>query len=224
MTFSLVARDPRSGAFGMVICSSSPAVAARCVHLRPGVGAAGSQNITDPRLGQRALDLLAEGRTARQAVDDIVAQTPAIGYRQLILVDGHGRTAAFSGPHTLGVHAVAHGAAAVAAGNLLRHERVVETMLGAYAGSRVDGFEDRLLHGLRAALAAGGEAGPVRSAGLCVVDTVAWPVTDLRVDWDDDPVGKLRQLWDVWRAQKEHYRARGLDPSGAPSFAVPGDP
>ena len=68
MTFSLAARDPATGAFGMVLSSSSPAVASRCLHLRPVVGVAASQNVTNPALGPRLLDLLQGGATAEEAI------------------------------------------------------------------------------------------------------------------------------------------------------------
>ena len=68
MTFSLVARCARTGQFGMVISSSSPAVAARCAHVRAGVGAVASQNVTDPDLGPAVLDHLAQGLSADQAL------------------------------------------------------------------------------------------------------------------------------------------------------------
>ena len=84
-------------------------------------------------------------------------------------------------------------------------------------------LELRLLDGLEAAIVAGGEAGPVHSAGLQVVEDVPWPVTDLRIDWHDDPIGELRRLWSVWAPQKQDYRTRGLDPTEAPSYGVPGD-
>ena len=71
MTFSLVARCARTGQFGMAIASSSPAVAARCVHLRPGVGAVASQNITDPTLGPLILDRLETGLSAAQALASV---------------------------------------------------------------------------------------------------------------------------------------------------------
>ncbi|GIR51209.1 MAG: hypothetical protein CM15mP60_2700 [Alphaproteobacteria bacterium] len=54
MTFSIVARCAKTGQFGMAVASSSPAVAARCAYARAGVGAAASQNVTDPRLGPAA--------------------------------------------------------------------------------------------------------------------------------------------------------------------------
>ena len=96
-------------------------------------------------------------------------------------------------------------------------------MLAGYADSAAAAFEERLLDGLRAALAAGGEAGPVHSAGLVVVEDVPWPVTDLRVDYADDPIGDLAELWQLWKPQKDDYRVRGLDPTCAPSYGVPGD-
>jgi uncharacterized Ntn-hydrolase superfamily protein len=96
-------------------------------------------------------------------------------------------------------------------------------MIEAFAARAGDALGDRLVAALRAGLAAGGEAGPVRSAGLLVADAVAWPVTDLRVDWAEDPVGELADLWELWKPQMDDYVLRALDPSAAPGFGVPGD-
>ena len=85
-------------------------------------------------------------------------------------------------------------------------------------------FAARLLRALRAGVEAGGEAGPIHSAGLLVVRDVSWPIVDLRVDWaDDDPVGELTALWERYEPQVEDYVRRALDPAAAPSFGVPGD-
>jgi uncharacterized Ntn-hydrolase superfamily protein len=73
MTFSLTAGDPRTGAFGIVISSSSLAVAARCAHLAPGAGAVASQNVTNPALGIRGLALLRHGLAAKRVIADLVA-------------------------------------------------------------------------------------------------------------------------------------------------------
>ena len=86
-----------------------------------------------------------------------------------------------------------------------------------------DHLAARLLDALRAGAAAGGEEGPVHSCGLLVADKVSWPVTDLRVDWHDDPITELARLWAVWRPQEAAYLQRALDPTTAPSYAVPGD-
>jgi uncharacterized Ntn-hydrolase superfamily protein len=223
MTFSLVARDPATGAFGIVICSSSPAVASRCAHARATVGVVASQNVTNPALGPRVLDALAGGSDADGALKAAQAQEQFPDYRQVTVVDVHGNTAVHSGPNSLGVHTQVQGDQAVAAGNLLNHERVIFELLTGYADSAAGAFEERLLDGLRAALAAGGEAGPVHSAGMVVVEDVPWPVTDLRVDHADDPIGDLAELWQLWKPQKKDYRVRAVDPTRAPSYGVPGD-
>ena len=223
MTFSLAARDPATGAFGLVISSSSPAVAARCLHLRPLVGAAASQNVTNPALGPRLLDLLQGGAPAAEAMTQVVAEEAHPESRQLTVVDAVGRVAHFSGARTLGTHAVAPGHQAVAAGNLLAGPQVVQAMIDAYQASPAATFEERLLAGLRGGLAAGGEEGPVRSAGLAVAEDVPWPVTDLRVDDADDPATELSRLLTLWLPLKRDYRTRALDPGAAPSYGVPGD-
>jgi uncharacterized Ntn-hydrolase superfamily protein len=223
VTFSLVGRCERTGMVGTAVTSSSPAVAARCAHARAGAGAAASQNVTDPRLGPAVLDLMAGGRSAQQAVDAALAKAPGAAHRQLTAVDEAGSTGAFSGAHTLGTHAVARGHGAVAAGNLLASEGVPEAMVEAFAADPGAHVGARLLAALRAGLDAGGEEGAIRSAGIVVCDRVEWPVVDLRVDWDDDPIGRLAEAWAVWEPQIEAYVTRALDPGASPSFGVPGD-
>lgn len=223
MTFSLLGVEAETGRIGGVISSSSPAVAARCLAVRAGVGAATSQNVTDPRLGPRLLDLLGAGLSPQEAIDEVVASEPDVEYRQLAAVDRQGRTAAFSGARTLGRHASADGDGAVAAGNLLADTSVPAAMLDGFHASSRTPLGDRLVAALQAGLAAGGEDGPVRSAGLLVADAVAWPVADLRVDWADDPVGELARLWRLWEPQMEDYVRRALEPRAAPNFGVPGD-
>jgi uncharacterized Ntn-hydrolase superfamily protein len=223
VTFSLAARDPATGAFGLVVSSSSPAVAARCLHLRPGVGAASSQNVTNPALGPGLLDRVQAGATATEALAQVVAEEAHRESRQLTVVDTAGQVAHFSGTGTLGTHAAATGHQAVAAGNLLAGPQVVPAMIDAYQASTAATFEERLLAGLLGGLAEGGEEGPVRSAGLAVAEDVAWPVTDLRVDDADDPAAELSRLLALWLPLKGDYRTRALDPAAAPAYGVPGD-
>jgi len=207
---------------GLAVSSSSPAVAARCAYARAGVGAAGSQNITDPTLGPKLLDLMAMGLPAPDAVSALAAATPNIAYRQLTAVDSSGRTGAFSGERTLGRHAAAHGDGAVAAGNMLKSTDVPARMLAAFE-SAAGALGGRLIAAMQAGLDAGGEEGPVHSAGLLLVRDVTWPVADLRVDWSDDPIQGLKQLWGIYEPQLEAYVTRAIDPTVAPSFGVPGD-
>ncbi|HEX5562052.1 MAG TPA: DUF1028 domain-containing protein [Nocardioidaceae bacterium] len=222
MTFAVLASDA-SGAVGMAVASSSPAVAARCVHLRPGVGGAASQNVTDPRLGPALLDALEEGREPAEAMAAVVAAAPHSGFRQLMVTDLDGGTASFSGEGTLGVHAAAEGTRVVSAGNLLADDGVPAAVVAAFEATGGD-LEERLMVAMEAGLAAGGEAGPVHSAGLSVARRVPWLETDLRVDWhDEDPVGELRRLLDRWLPERDAYVTRALDPSAAPSYGVPGN-
>lgn len=83
---------------------------------------------------------------------------------------------------------------------------------------------DRIIAAMAAAVDAGGEEGPVRSAGMLLVDTVGWPVADLRIDWSEaDPIDELAALWRLWQPQMDAYVTRALDPRAAPSYGVPGD-
>jgi len=223
VTFSLVARDARTGALGMVVSSSSPAVAARCLHLRAGVGAVASQNVTNPALGTAVLDRLEAGNAADVALAAVLGTEKHTAYRQLTVVDASGRTAEHSGENALGTRAASVGDQCVAAGNLLADEAVIPAMVTAFEAADGEELEHRLLAAFRAAVEAGGEAGEIRSAGLAVVDDVPWRTTDLRVDDAEDPLGEIKRLLALWMPQKADYRVRALDPTAAPSYGVPGD-
>jgi uncharacterized Ntn-hydrolase superfamily protein len=223
MTLSIAARLPDANMFGVAIASSSPAVAARCAHARRGAGAVATQNITDPSLGSQILDSLEMGSDARAALDEALQATPFGAYRQLIVVGREGPPVVHSGANALGIVGTALGANAGAAGNLLARPNVPAAMIAAFEAA-TDHFAACLLQALRAGVEAGGEAGPIHSAGLLVVRDVSWPIVDLRVDWtDDDPVAVLTSLWQRYEPQVEDYVRRALDPESAPSFGVPGD-
>lgn len=225
MTFSLILRDPETGEFGSAISSSSPAVAARCVNLADGLGGAHSQNVTDPRLGPALIERLRAGDSAQQAIDAVVAAAdPAtIDFRQLLVLDASGAPAVFSGTRALGIFGSAGRENAVAGGNMLASLDVLDALVDT-ALTAPGRIEERLLAALRAAVAAGGEAGPVYSAGISVVGSAGWRVTDLRVDWaEDDPIEQLGRALDEWLPQRDDYVSRGLNPAAAPSYGVPGD-
>lgn len=223
MTFSLVARCEKTGMFGMAIASSSPAVAARCAFARAGVGAVASQNVTDPSLGPLTLDLMAGGMSATDAIAAVVERSKFIEYRQVLAVDKLGGTAIHSGPNSLGIWTQASANNVASGGNLLANDSVPQAIVDAYLSSRGH-IGDRLIAAMRAALAAGGEAGPVHSAGMKIVDAVSWPVVDLRCDWSEGcPIENIATAWNVYKPQIDAYTQRALDPREAPSYGVPGD-
>jgi uncharacterized Ntn-hydrolase superfamily protein len=222
VTFSLLGRCARTGRLGMVVSSSSPAVAARCAHPRPGVGIAASQNVTDPRLGPALLDALERTGDAERALAAVASGAMHVEHRQLVLLAADGSTAAHTGAAALGTNGQRTGAGCAAAGNLLASADVLDAMIAAFEGSAGE-LGDRLVGALRAAEAAGGEAGPVRSAGLVMTGAVEWPVADLRVDWHDAPVDALAELWALYAPQLDDYVIRALEPGAAPGYGVPGE-
>ena len=223
MTFSLVARCVETGMFGLAISSSSPAVAARCAYARAGVGAVTSQNVTDPTLGPLALDLMQGGMTAAEAIAGVRDLGRFIEYRQVLAVDKTGATAIHSGPKSLGIWTHAQGPDVASGGNMLANDGVPRAVVDGFLAS-TGHLGDRLIASMRAGLAAGGEAGPLHSAGMLMVDKVAWPVADLRCDWTDDcPIENIATAWDIYKPQLDAYVQRALDPREAPSYGVPGD-
>lgn len=225
MTFSLIGRCAETGMLGVAITTSSICVASRCPWARAGAGAVSTQNVTDPTIGPRVLDLLAAGKTAAEGLQAVLGESQYAEYRQVTVVDRQGRTAHHSGTKTLGTNAVAEGKDCIAAGNLLANADVPKAMAKIFEAHPDLHLAERLLRGLEAGIVAGGEKGPVRSAGLLVVDRQIWPLVDLRVDWsEEDPIAGLRGLWDRYRPQMGDYVTRALDPRSAPAYGVPGDP
>lgn len=222
MTFSIIARCGRTGRFGAAVASSSPAVASRCIRVRSAVGAAVSQNITDPGLGVMALDLMAAGASPQEALAQLRHQ-PHIEYRQLMAINAEGKPAAFTGEKALGTLATAVGNEAACAGNLLANTEVPASMLRAFEASE-GSLAERLMLAMLAGQAAGGEEGPVHSAGLLVIGDLSWPSVDLRLDWvEEDPVQALYAVWKLYEPQEQAYITRAKDPRAAPTFGVPGD-
>lgn len=223
MTFSLVARCSDTGMFGVAISSSSPAVAARCSYARAGVGAVASQNITDPRLGPLVLDAMAHGLGASEALLRVMRSHAHQDFRQVLVVDQVGSSQVHSGKKALGHWSSATGPNVASGGNLLENTGVPQSIVDAFIGS-TGHLGDRLISAMQAGLAAGGEAGPVHSAGMLLVDKVSWPVADLRCDWTEQcPIQSIASLWDIYKPQLNDYVQRALNPGEAPSYGVPGD-
>ena len=138
MTLSILGRCPETGMLGGAVTSSSICVASRCLFTRSGVGAALTQNITDPELGQWMLDLLEKGSNstgtfgANDAVAQVVAEAEHIAWRQLVLLDSAGKSAVHTGAKSLGIHTSAQGIQSAAAANLLANEKVPQAMVTAF--------------------------------------------------------------------------------------------
>ena len=223
MTFSIVGMCERTAMAGVAITTSSISVGSRCPWVRAGAGAVATQNVTDPSIGNEVLDLMAQGTDAPAALAAVMDGRPFAEYRQVTAVDLSGNIAERTGAEILGTHAVSHGVQCVAAGNLLSSTRVPGAMTEGFASHADLQLAERLLCALEAGVAAGGEEGPTQSAALLVAGENAWPLVDLRVDWSEDPVGDLRDLWVRYKPQMNDYLDRALNPAVAPAYGVPGD-
>ena len=216
MTFSVVGMCRQTGMFGAAVTTSSIGVGSRCPFAQAGVGAVLTQHRTDPRLGPRGLELLAAGHSASQAMAALVQENPTIGWRQLAIIDTQGETAYYHGDRISSIHAAAQGNAVCAIGNILRSEDVPQAMVEAFGQGPEAHLAERLLRALEAGLEAGGELKQVKSAALVVVHEQPFPLVDLRVELNPQPLVELRFLWELYRPQLELYVRRAIDPDSVP--------
>jgi len=224
MTFSIVGHCAKTGMVGVAITTSSISVGSRCPHVRAGVGAVTTQNVTDPSIGPKLLDAIAKGSSVSEAIASVMQGQAHPAYRQVAAVDMTGAVAHVTGANILGTNAISTGMGCVAAGNLLSNENVPKAMTASFDTQSDLHLADRLLTALQAGIAAGGEEGPTHSAALLVAKEHSWPLVDLRVDWADECPGEvLRSLWNTYEPQMEAYNLRAINPDVAPSYGVAGD-
>jgi uncharacterized Ntn-hydrolase superfamily protein len=216
MTFSLVGMCRQTGMFGAAVTTSSMGVGSRCPYARAGVGVVLTQHRTDPRLGPRGLELLAAGQAASQVIETLVQENLTIGWRQLAVIDKKGATAYHHGDKIQSIHAAAQGEAVCAIGNIMRNRDIPQAMVAAFAHDPDDHLAERLLRALEAGLKAGGEFKQVKSAALLVVHEQPFPLVDLRVELNPQPLAELRFLWELYRPQAELYVRRATDPDRVP--------
>lgn len=214
MTFSLLLRCPRTGQTGAAVTTSSPAVGARVVFTSRHGGVL-TQARTDPRLGPRGLQLLAEGCGAQDTLAALVATAIAPRWRQLAVLDREGRTAHHTGASIRGALAAAEGPGCVAIGNILAHGEVPRAMLDAALAAPSEPLAERLLRALEAGEAAGGEGRPLESAALRVEGGHGFAHVDLRVDFDPLPLRALRRCWEAYAPMEPVVVTRALDPEAA---------
>ena len=218
MTLTIVAREPGSGLLGIAQSTNPLSVGARCPFIRANVGAVSTQAYTDPGLGPLALELLALGYSPQKVIAELAASDPHFAWRQVGIVDRHGRVAVHTGEQNKIHKGAISGDGYVVMGNLLASERVLPDMDRAWRYSDGEPFEERLMKTITAGRDAGGDAGGHRSAALITYDTEPWARTDLRVDFapkragEPDAVDLLRRAWDRYRPLIPFYKVRPHHP------------
>ena len=195
MTWSIVARDPGTGAFGVAVTTKFFAVGALCPHAASGVGALSTQALVNPTYGPRGLRLLAERKPAAAVVEALLATDAGRGTRQLHVIDRLGGIAAHTGGDCVGWcgHTIEDGFSV--AGNMLAGPQVIAATVAAYQDAADAPFADRLLRGLEAGQAAGGDKRGKQSAALLIYAGEEYPALDLRVDDHAEPLAELRRLY-----------------------------
>lgn len=195
MTFSIVARDPRTGAVGVATATAGPMVGALVPHAQSGRGAVATQAMTNPYL---AIDILAllEHQPASAALRSALAGDAEADLRQVIVVDSGGRVDGWTGSECLPYAGHLTGTGVAVAGNMLAGPAVLEDMLQSYLRDEPDSsLAQRLLRALLAGAAAGGDSRGIGSAALRVYGNEAFPELDLRIDASDDPMTDLQRLF-----------------------------
>ena len=199
-TFTIVAHDRNSGACGVAISSRMPAIGALTVFAHADLGAVATQALINPLLGVDALELLGS-LPAEQALEGALAKDPDPDSRQVVVVDGQGRSAAHTGTmtHPWCGHRTGDGFAV--AGNILTGANTLDAMVDAWSEKSDLTFDERLLSALEAGQAAGGDRRGRQSAALYVHTGNPYPYLDLRVDEHPDPVAELRRVHGVARRE-----------------------
>lgn len=213
MTFSISARCPRTGEYGVGIATYSPNVGVRCPVVVPGRGAGSMQAVANPLLLPMARRLMEQGFSAEKIVAELQSADPYPQSRQLAVVDVYGRAHAFTGeknPKWCG-HVTGDGYAV--AGNVLAGEQVVKAMAKAFEDSASEPLAERLVRSVEAGRDAGGQPEGQNSAALLVYGQHPFPIVDLRVDLHDTPEAELRRLWDWFRPMVPYYVERALSPA-----------
>ena len=200
-TFSIVARCPRTGELGVAVATAVPAVGALCPFVSAGVGAAATQSWVNPYLAIDALEQMASGIGAADALERVLASDPCPDLRQIGLVDGTGHAASFTGAACSAHAGHRLGPGVAVQGNLLTGPETLDAMLATFAGTSDLDLAERLMRALEAGEAAGGDRRGKQSAALKVHGTEAYPLLDLRVDEHAAPVAELRRILAIARLQ-----------------------
>lgn len=196
MTWSILARDPQTGALGAAVASRFFAVGALCLHVEGGVGALSTQALINPMYGIEAMPRLRAGEDPAIVLDALVSPDPGGAHRQLHILDASGRIAQHTGADCVAWAGHVAGTDVSVAGNMLAGPDVVARTLGAFAAARGP-LAERLLAAMEAGEAAGGDRRGKQSAALKICTRDPYPDLDIRADDHPDPLAELRRLYRI---------------------------
>ena len=219
MTYSIVARCPRTGQYGVAVSTYSPVVGSNVPLVVGGRAALAYQCVASPPFRALAGKLLGEGMSGEEVFARVAKEDAHWQSRQLIAVDSKGVAAGFTGARAP-VHA-GHklGDGFACAGNVLTPTCLDDTFneFSATQGSDLS-LSERLVRALEAGARSNGQEEGLTSASLLVYGSEDFPLEDLRVDVHDTPVKELRRVWEFMQPLEAYYVQRKTDPSGLPRW------
>jgi uncharacterized Ntn-hydrolase superfamily protein len=222
-TYSIVARDPETGALGVAVQSHWFSVGGVVSWAEPGAGAVATQSLAERSYGPNGLALMRDGMSAPDALTRLLRDDKEAAVRQIAFVDRAGRIAVHTGELCI-EHAEHHaGNGYSCQANIMARPGVPDAMARAYE-STPGTLDERLLTALDAAQAAGGDLRGRQSAVLLMVDAQGEPwrrSVDLRVDDHPDPLAEIRRLHTLHRAYEMSERAEELTGEGRHEEAAP---
>ncbi|WP_186419059.1 DUF1028 domain-containing protein [Bosea sp. CS1GBMeth4] len=213
MTWSIVARDAATGAYGVAVSTCAFAVGSRVPYGCGRVGAIATQAFVNPLYGVDGLKLLQEGRSSVEIIASLTAADEGRAHRQLHVIDRDGRTASYTGNACIDWCGAVDGPQVSVAGNMLAGPQVVQETLKAYVQNSGLDFDERLLVALEAGEKAGGDKRGRQSCAIKIWAGEPVPSFDIRVDDHADPLAELRRIWRV--AHQRYVPFQKASPSRA---------
>lgn len=221
MTYSVIARCPKTGRLGLAVASYTMAIGAYTDGaVRPNVGATMTQAHPLPRNNRLAMNLLAQGYTPALALAGMAANDSHHDYRQIAIVDREGVGVAHTGSKVDGIAGSRIGSGFVAIGHRLASEKVLDAIVSGFEADSKSDLEERLMNALEAGRDAGGLVGrqgplPERAVALVVWGSHDYSDVDLRVDMQDGAIDALRRIWIDYQPTAEYYEERARHPRNA---------
>ena len=217
MTFSIIARCPKTHRLGLGITTFSIAAGGRCEGIRHGVGICKTQAYVNRGNDLLALHMLEQGLNPAAVMQRLEANDPDHAFRQIAIIDREGNACAHTGSGTRpwSGHHVGEGFAAF--GNVLAGPQVIDGMVKGFLARPDDALEFRLLAALEGGRDAGGQVGkdghlPERSAAIFVVSEPDHADIDVRVDLHPEAVAELPRILEEFKLYEVFYRERGHRP------------
>jgi uncharacterized Ntn-hydrolase superfamily protein len=205
MTWSILVRDPVTGALGAAVSTRFFAVGALAIHVEGGVAALATQALINPMYASYGMARLRAGEPPDAVAAALLAEDAGRDHRQLHIIDAQGRIAQHTGKDCVSWCGMVRDAHVSVAGNMLARAAVVERTLNAFQGAGGT-LAERLLTALEAGEAAGGDKRGRQSAALKICTRDPYPDLDIRTDDHPDPLAELRRLYAVSRERFAVFR------------------